>query len=179
MSGRRSALISKVAQTDGHPKPGKAAQFAGMRHPDLRADRAPAPPARAPVWQASPPGRQRSKPGRSGHRRWLTSAAGTRAAQHAALRLPGAASGSPQGWQSCRTHRIFARPLCLHAFVVWSVVAGYDYPLIVIANRRPAHLALRPDRPPAPLCTSAGINHGRWAYSFQSLSSPEACKAFL
>ena len=47
MSGRRSALISKVAQTDGHPKPGKAAQFAGMRHPDLRPD-LPTDPERLP-----------------------------------------------------------------------------------------------------------------------------------
>jgi hypothetical protein len=44
MSGRRSALSSKVAQTDGHSKPGKVAQFAGMPHPDLRPDRPPAHP---------------------------------------------------------------------------------------------------------------------------------------
>jgi len=54
-------------------------------------------------------------------------------------------------------------PLCLYTFVVWSVADGYNYLLIVIANRRhrlpnPAprktplagvqpFLALRPDRP--------------------------------
>jgi hypothetical protein len=60
----------------------------------------------------------------------------------------------------------FVRPLCLRAFVVWFVAAGYDYQLIVITKCRryqdpapeklftPARLslALRPDRPTAPEC---------------------------
>jgi hypothetical protein len=50
-------------------------------------------------------------------------AAGTRAARSAALRLPGAATVSPKGSQNERTDaKLFVRPLCLCAFVVWSVL---------------------------------------------------------
>ncbi len=43
---------------------------------------------------------------------------------------------SSQGSQNGRTYaKLFVRPLCLRAFVVWSVVAGNNYQLIVIASR--------------------------------------------
>lgn len=86
--------------------------------------------SRSPKRQAPQP--RTAWPDGSGHKQQP----GTERHKSAALRLPGAAAGSPQGSLNCRTHRIFAHPLCLRAFVVRSVVDGYNYPLIVIANRR-------------------------------------------
>jgi hypothetical protein len=78
-----------------------------------------------------------------------------------------------QGMQSWRTvSNLFARPLCLRAFVVWSVVAGYDYQLIVMTKCRryqtpapeklfaPARLFLAPG-PTGPLPPSARMQAAR------------------
>ena len=64
----------------------------------------------------------------------------------------------PQRSQSWRTAlNLFSRPLCLRAFVVWSVVARYNYLLIVITKCRryqnPApwkSSLIRPTSPPDP-----------------------------
>jgi len=73
---------------------------------------------------------------------------------------------SPHGSQRWKPHRIFARPLCLRAFVVWSVVAGNNYQLIVIANRRHCFPIPRPENYPyqrpalpdtRPVCQMAAV----------------------
>ena len=63
---------------------------------------------------------------------------------------------------------LFARPLCLRAFVVWSVVARYNYPLIVITKcrryqnpaPRKSSLCLSPS-PPAPQARPASCARSR------------------
>jgi hypothetical protein len=101
MSGRRSALSSKVAQTDGHSKPGKVAQFAGMLHPDLRPDRHPVRPDDI--------GR---KPGRPGPRMAATSCS----------RDPSGAERGPAAARRC-CRKPMQKSLCVLSVISASMVA--------------------------------------------------------
>ena len=66
---------------------------------------------------------------------------------------------SPQKSQRWRAAtNLFVRPLCLRAFVVWSVVDGYNYPQIVIANRRHCFSNPAPGKLPLPKAGTAWLS---------------------
>ena len=123
-------------------------------NPENCRSRSPLPPVTsaqpAPARPPTSPQARTARPTGGGHER----EPGPERRKSAALRLTGAAAGSPQGSQSWRTVRnLFVRPLCLRAFVVWSVVAGYNYLLIVIANRRHCFPNPRPENCPSDAST--------------------------
>ena len=128
----------------------KIASAGVQRHLALRPDRA---PARPDDRAASPDG--------LAHRRRPQVQPGPERCKSVALRLPGAASGGLQGSASCGPQELLLKSLCASfvsfvRFVVWSVVDGYNYQLIVIASRKHCFPNPAPGELPLPEAGSPG-----------------------
>ena len=147
MSGYNFLLII-IGNDDRFPKSKLPGEAASARLQLLMAPR----PDRSPAHHDD----RAANPNGPAHRQWPRAAAGTRApAAITVERLPGAASGSPQESASCGLQELLLKSLCASfvsfvRFVVWSVVAGYNYQLIVIANRRCCFSNPAPGKFPSP-----------------------------
>jgi hypothetical protein len=121
----------------------------------------PAPAFCTTAYLVSQPALATSQPSPA-HRQRPRSQPGPERRKSATLRLPGAVAGSPHGspiWRA--SMNLFDRPLCLRAFVVWSVVAGYNCQLIVIENRRHCFPNPVPGKTPRPEASTPDIGPAR------------------